>query len=475
MITKINFMRDEDINIVNENVDKLIEKAHNREIELIEPTFDEFKKVRDIILDYIKKNNRIVYGGYAWNNLIKKISPSDVFYKETDYTDFEFYSNKPIEDMKNICDILYKKGFQFIQGKNAQHFDTYTIFVNFIGYCDISYMPSNIYHNVITEKIDGIRVIHPKFILVDILRQFTDPITSFWRLDKNIKRGKLMIKNYPLNLSSKKISINELKKDSKDIVNYIISNLNNYKTLIFMGSIALNTYLNPNTDITKQTTFYDNTLLELVSVNLNDDVKFIYNLIIKYFLDMKKVNDVDNNIIIEQYYPFFQFTDYKVIFKYKGETIISIYGNNEKCIPCNKVKLKDRYNINIGTFNYLFMFNLIKFHQAYIEKDKANQDLYDYNMYMLLTSRDKFLNDNNKNVLDNTIFEDFKIDCIGTPISPKRKFMLSRRDKNLLPKSAIRPYDPDENKDYDMSMYNFNNYSGNIVNNPKDLIINKKN
>ena len=101
---KINFMRKEDIDIVNNNVKDLMEKARLMEITITDPTLSVINEVRKHILNYIKKNKRIIYGGYAWNSLIKKISPNDVFYKSTEFIDIEFYSNKPIEDMKNICE-----------------------------------------------------------------------------------------------------------------------------------------------------------------------------------------------------------------------------------------------------------------------------------------------------------------------------------------------------------------------------------
>jgi hypothetical protein len=481
MSTKSNkffFMRDKDINIVNDNVDNIIERARNREIQVIEPKLEEFNKVKSVIMDFIKKEKRIIYGGYAWNALIKKVNPSDSFYKSSDYTDVEFYSNKPIEDLKNLCDLLHDKKFKFVQGKSAQHEETYTIFVNFTAYCDISYMPSNIFYNIMTEPIDGYRLIHPKFIMIDILRQFNDPLTSFWRLDKNIKRGKLMIKNYPLELITVQHVAAKLNSKSLELIDYLFDFLTKSSSILFIGQIALGTYTHPNKDVSKQHIDYDQTPIELISTNLSNDIKNIYNLLIKYFLDQHKTNEFSDKIIFEQYYPFFQFTDKKAIFKYNGETFLIIYGNNEKCIPFNNIQLKYKsssYPIKIGTFNFIFMINLIGFHQAYSDKNKSLQSLRDYNLYLLLKSRDDFLNQTNKTVLDQTIFEDFKINCLGDPISPMRKFMLSRNDRKLMPRSAIPPYNPEEKRDnFPFDSYFFYNCSGNIINNPKDFIFNPK-
>lgn len=475
-------MREKDIITVNENIDSLMDKARNKEIQLIEPTLNEFIKVRQIILDFIKKEKRIIYGGYAWNNLIKKVEPTDVFYKDTDYTDVEFYSNKPIEDMKKICDILYAKGFKPIQGKSAQHEDTYTIFVNFTGYCDISYMPSNVFYGAMIENINGYRMIHPKFILVDILRQFNDPMTSFWRLDKNIKRGKIMMKHYPIEFNIKdKVSIPVLSGETIKLVNNILPLISKMEHILFIGLVSYNVYTNPNVDLSKQTINYNNNPIEIISTKAPKDVETIYNYIVKYFIDKEDTNGFDDKILMEQYFPFFQFTAKKVVFKYKGEIFLTIYGNNEKCVPYNEVKLNldksssQSTKVKIGTFNVCFMYNLIRFHQSIVEKDNKNSSLYDSLMSQMIEKRNDFLDKQNKTILDETIYEDFKVNCLGDPISPVRKFMLSRRDRKLLPRSAIFPYDPEERKDnYATDIYFFNNYSGNIINNPKEFIYNNK-
>ena len=477
MSEKIYFMRDKDINIVNQNVDNIINKARNKEIQIIEPKLDEFNKVKSVILDFIRKEKRIIYGGYAWNTLIKKVSPGDTFYKETDYTDVEFYSNKPIEDLKNICDLLADNGFSPIQGKSAQHEETYTIFVNFTGYCDISYMPSNIFYTVMTETINGYKLIHPKFIMVDLLRQFNDPITSFWRLDKNIKRGKLIMRNYPLELNKISETVDSI-KGSLHLIDIIMPYLVNSKDILFVGQIAHNVYIHPNKDIRKQISEYDNKPIELISTNIIKDVDSIYKILLKHFIDSNKLDLFNDKLLLEQYYPFFQFTDKKAVFKFGGEVFLTLLGHNEKCIPYNEINFiykKKSFPVKIGTFNVLFMMDLIKYHQSRTEKNKSDQNLYDYLMYELLTNRNNFFESNDKTIIDHTIFEDFKVECLGHTEHPMRRFLLSRKDRKLMPRSAIMPYDPEERRNnYSLDNYFFNNTSGNIINNPKDLIYNPK-
>lgn len=483
------FMRDKDLKMVKENVNNLVQEARNREIQLIEPTLEEFKKIKSIILNYIKKEKKIIYGGYAWNSLVKHINPNDAFYSDTDFTDVEFYSNTPIHDMKKLCDILHTKGFKFIQGKNAQHNDTYTIFVNFQAYCDISYMPSNIYFNIMTYEINGFRLIHPKYIMIDILRQFTDPITSYWRLEKNIKRGELIINNFPFEMSAATGQTSNhiiTHAHTQKLINYILPQLANIKSLLFIGSIAEYMYLNSqnydvNADISENQTIYDNKIIEIISTNLSEHVELVYNLIVQFYLSNKAngslgssmVSTFEDDIVLEQYHPFFQIFDKKAIFKFKGVEFLTIYGNNEKCIPFTDVKLNflnTLYPIKIGTFNVVFMFVLGKYHHAYVNRNIQMQNYYDNLLYDLLEQRDSYLTSNDKTILDVSIYQDFKAICLGEPISPMRKFFISRRDRRLLTKSAIQPYDPESEQEYDLSKYSFPNCSGNIINNPKDMI-----
>jgi hypothetical protein len=273
---------------------------------------------------------------------------------------------------------------------------------------------------------------------------------------KRSKRSKNIIDN----------SDNKFENILKIIIEYIIK----METILFLGNVAISIFKEPN----KKSYIYDNTELELMSTNLSKDVYYIYNIILKYFIELNHVDSFSNDIIVEQYYPYFQFTDKKIIFKYKNQILMTIYGNNGICVPYINTILNDN-NIKIGSFNLVFMINLIKFHQACTLKNKDMQDEQDYIMYKLLKYRNKYLDENKKTVLDNTVFEDFKVDCLGIPHDPMRNIMLMRQNRKLMPRSQIQPYDPQNNRDnYSTENYTFSNYSGNIINNPKDKIILKK-
>ena len=454
---KINFFTSSDMDIISNNLDNIIDNAKKKQIKIIDPTIDEYYNNIKIILDYIKKEKRIVYGGYAWNQLLAKKNKELCFYKETDYADIEFYSNKPIHDLKALCDILYKSN-KYVQGKNAQHEETYKIFVNFINYCDITYMPYNLYSSLNTHNINNLKIIEPIFIFIDLLRVFTDPMTSYFRLEKNIKRGRLLFENYPINFSSKKYSINELSNNILDIISKIVPYLieNN---LLFIGDITYNIYV--NNDFT-----YPKSILEVISNNLENDVKSIYNILFKFYINNNN-SKLYKNISIDQYYPFFQFLDKKVIFKYNNIPFLILYGNNRRCVPFNNIKINIlyiEYDIKIGTFNVYLMYTLILFYKYKTENNNPNKSKNEILISNLIYSRYTFLKKNNKNILDDTIYKDFNINCIGDTIDFIRNFHLKRKNKNYISGSYISYYDPDDNKFINPDKFYFENTSGNIFN-----------
>ena len=467
MEKKIYLFTEDDMNTIKKNLDDIVEKAKIKQVNTLEPTIIEYKKVLNIILDFLKKEKRIVYGGYGWNLLLQKKDPSSCFYKETDYADIEFYSNKPVEDLKELCDILHKSN-TFVQGRNAQHDQTYKIFVNFINYCDITYMPSNLFINVKTINIDKIRIIDPIFIYIDILRTYTEPLTSYFRLEKNIKRGSLLFKNYPIEFNNTPYSFFTLPKEKLKIIQLLIDYLINSKTIIFIGDISYNIYNNNKYE-------YPNTELDMISTNLLEDTTNLYNLLFKYYKDTNNIKLFEEKIKLDQYYKFFQFLDKKIIFKFEGLPIITLYGHNDKCIPYNEVKINcfnDIYTINIGSFNICLLYNLIFYYKAITDNNNNNKKKYETIILNSLIARSTYFINNNKTILDDTIYKDFFADCIGHTVDFIRQFHLNRNNKKkrYSSLSIIPSYDPDENKSFNPNNYSFDNISGNIINNPKDKI-----
>ena len=439
-----------DMKLLEDNIGDIIYNArrYSYDKKKVEPDLKEYNNVMDIIKNYISKNNKIIYGGFGWNELIKSKNKEDAIYSHdmVELPDIEFYSNDPIEDMKNLVDILDEKGFKFVQGQEAQHEETYSVFVNFHQYCDISYMPSILFNKMPTMTINNLKISHPKFILIDVMRQYNDPITSFWRVEKNLKRANILLKHYDLkfkNSDLKKIKITSTLSKFLDFTRKEI--IQNSKLLIF-GYYAYEYYKSRNEKKNDNEDNFYVPYYDVISTDLENDAKLIYEKLIK----------LDSNITIEEYHPFFQFLDVRITFKYDGETFLNLYGGNKMCIPYFYLETK---KIHIVTFPYmvqtLLILNLYHMVHNNITESK-NMDIYLENIIKI---RNQYLKSNNKTILDDTPFQEFRIDCIGDTMTQDRKFRLKAYEKISKKQKIKIRYNPGDK--FVKKEFSYKNSSGN--------------
>ncbi len=483
--------RDIDIQAITDKLDQIVDESTIIKKKTLEPTLDECKQVKEVINDYIMKKKRIIYGGTAYNTLITQKSKKDAIYSPNDCKDVEFYSPKPIEDIMELADILHEKKFKFVQVRQAMHAETYTLFVNFEQYCDVSYMPSNIFLNMPAITIDGILYSHPSWILVDILRQYNDPITSYWRLkDKTFFRANVLLKHYPLELADVKIPKQDNTLDT--VKEKIYKEIGKLHTLIHLGSVAENYYLTRSSGIVTNK-------LEVISTNFSNDVKLIAGIIEKILGQRNK------DIVINTYKPYFQFRDETVDFVLDGITLIRIIGSNGKCIPfnilnmenssyskINSIQLGGYYRsaklskttsggsaksepsptIKLSTFMVLFQHLLVERHYWYTSRsDKYKQ--IETLIKQLLKVRNDYLKEKSLTVMDSTPYKEFIIRCTGDTIDQGREFRLGLMKRKAQGARLLFTYDPDSAKSAKVPEYKFANTSGNLDKNGVKKIFEK--
>jgi len=457
--------RIEDIEKINQNLSKIKDDAAKEYKTFYEPTLIEMSKVYNAIKNYIKKNNKIVYGGFAQNLLIIKKNPADAFYTDIDgayfnwpdIADIEFYSTTPLVDIINLTEELYAQGFKYIEGKEGMHPETYKIFVNFINYCDISYIPTHINNNMPIIIVDGIKCTNPHFMMVDAYRVLTDPMTSYWRLDKSITRFQTILKYYPIDESN--VDKNIILQSTNEIVIKFIRKIIIQKSkLIAVGLHAFNYYAKKvsDKDVIKNIPYY-----EIISTNYEHDAKFIYNHLNKEF---------GNKISVKEFTPFFSFLDKHIEFFYNNMLILKLYGNNQRCIVYN---YSDKKKTHFGTYNLVMMYLFFEYYYALINKNKQNTNLFNILIGKFFKLRNTYLNNKKITVIDDSPFKDFTYKCYGTPVESIRSSLLSGLEKRKQGKQMKFRYGP-TGKPKQAPEYNFSNISGNQILNEKYLILNKK-
>lgn len=443
---------------MEEKIDEITYEARRYALEtVLEPSLDEYKQVMKFILEFIINNRRIIYGGYGWNELIIKKNPEDRIYskEKIEQPDIEFYSFKPIHDLVFLCDELNKKGFKFVRAESAQHHETYSIIVNQLCYCDITYMPKFLYDKMPIMRVNNLNISHPKFILIDIMRQYNDPMTSFWRVKKNLIRANILLSHYPLDTRGKftKFKINE---SAQRILNFIRKNIIIGSKLLVFGYYGYNYYRYKGNDNKKEELYVP--YYDVISTNFIEDSKKIKKILQNY----------ESSIEIDEYHRFFQFLDNRISFKFKNNIVLNIYGNNEMCIP---YWFDEKKNINIVTFPYMIQTLLIKHIYYHINNNKIESSNFDYLLEDIIKIRNNYLKKKNKTILDETPFQEFRINCMGKTIEPSRKYRLSIIEK-LMKKEPIKfRYDPNNiSKNFNPDKIKFDNTSGNI-NSSKNKIL----
>lgn len=446
--------RTEDFDKIKLNIQKIKDDATIYYKNLYEPTLIEIASVYSRIKNYIIQKEKIVYGGFAQNLLLTTKNPSISFYKEIngvyfnlpDIADIEFYSTDPLKDIIDLTNDLYTHGFKHIEAIEGTHPETYKIYVNLINYCDISYMSPNIYNNLPVINVNNFICTHPHFMLVDVYRILTDPMTSYWRLDKSIYRFQRLLKYYPIDKMDINKKINFENNNSENILKYIRKKIIQRSKLILIGFEAFNYYSKKESNNNLSSNYLNNIqYYEIISGDYNKDRKHIYKHLIHKFKD---------NITIKEYNPFFTFMDKKIEYYYNNKLILRLYSNNYRCTVYNYSSKK---NIHYGTFTLVLMYLLFNYYYA-----TCNKDIYNINIYYILFCklfyiRQRYLDKHNITIVDKSPFQDFTFKCYGIPLDPLRNILLE--NKNIKQKFKYTP----NNKEIQNIKLEFKNSSGNQI------------
>lgn len=476
-----------DIELLAENWQTIMANVENERLALLEPTIDEMKEVHEIILNFVRSNKRKVYGGFALNLLVKDKNKNDAIYKDNKIPDIDFYSPDPIGDLMKLCNILHEKGYKAVAGREAMHQETYSLSVNYMTYCDLSYVPRNIYNKMPFIEIDKLLLIHPHFMFIDYLRMLTDPLISYWRFEgdlKSYRRFFLLQKHYPFPRPKESISFKPVSPTIQTALDMIFQFLINRNTIIVQGLYAYNYYIYESSilDSNKKTTS------NLVHIPHYEFISSDYRNDFFALMDHLKSNVVipRDRLTSTEFYPFFQFTGHSVEIYIDNQLICRIYNNNKKCFPYidlpaikfnvneNTVEKHKKYTVRLATFPLTLLYAIVQ-----LMKARTNDDMKDKNLgYQvvggLLEARNFFFDKNKKNFLDDTPFREFVAKCIGDTIQPERQRRLlieSRKKKN---KRYTFTYEPGDGIKEPTTNYEFANSSGNVIHNPKNLRLSEK-
>jgi len=159
------------------------------------------KHIFKTVADFIKKKERICYGGLALNEIIKKKNKLDAFYNDDEIPDYDFFSPQAKKDAVELSDLLEHNNISYIQAKNGLHDGTFKIFAEFIPVADITQIEQELFNTIKKDshkyKINGIYYASPNYLRMSLYLELSRPKGDVSRWVKIYKRKLLLDKNYP--------------------------------------------------------------------------------------------------------------------------------------------------------------------------------------------------------------------------------------------------------------------------------------
>ena len=196
-----------------------------------------------LIEKFISKKELICYGGTAINVYL----PNDKkFYEDIDIPDYDCFSPNPIEDVKELADVLVKNNIENVEVKSAMFQGTYKIFVNFIPIVDISHLDKEVFINVHKKaiKINNLLYASPNYLRISLYQELSRPMGDVTRWDKIYKRLELLNKARPLYIPNCSINSKDMPETEEYVnINKQIINIIKTNNLVVFGDYGMSFYL----------------------------------------------------------------------------------------------------------------------------------------------------------------------------------------------------------------------------------------
>jgi hypothetical protein len=405
-------------NELNE-LDRIIDKKHVQEKR---KQFEKHISTFNIVKDYIKKKNLLLYGGLALN---LSLPPSFRFYDEYDLPDYDFFSSSAKEHAKELADIFSASGYEYVEVKPGLHSETYKVFVEFLPVADITDIPNNLFTTMmrisreekhIIEKNNpdiDINIAPLSFLRLALHIELSRPDGYIERWPKIYERMHKFYKTYPLLYDSecKDVFMRDTNERfqilKRACMNFV--KLNNYPML---GAEAIKMYISKGWSRVHDRDIFDGNMpaMEIVSseykVTAESVMKDLRALLANgESLDMRIHSPLNKS----EFLPKHIIISY-VDGKKAARPLLTIY----KSQACYSYKTLNGYNILTIDSMLSFLYAHLFTDRIYIKKDKIKCCIN-----ILLN-----LQHSHKNSFDK-FWQRFELKCYG--IQPQMQDMLKAR------------------------------------------------
>lgn len=468
-----------DLERVTEKMAGIVRQAQLETLAKVEPSGKERADVLERIRAFIKRKKRVVYGGTALNEIVKRIEPADAIYADDpaseDYDgyhkDIEFFSPYVAEDVQELCDEFDAAGFPFVEAKMALHDNTYAISVNLARYCDVTFMPQVAFRALPVVHIDGLAYVHPHFAVIDYFRVLNDPLNSFFRLDKDFKRLYVLQKHFPFQRPSDSTVLDAVSlpgrrrpADADALVKRVLAEwLHDRPTTVCVGYVAY-AYFADLAGLLEDP-LVGLRQVECITTEFAGDAKSLYE-----FLRAAMGPGKEDRVQYREHLKFYDFWSTRGVLTLDGYDLFVLHDYNHRCVPfLGPVKVNSA-SVRMGTFTVCVMMLLMQHFWHATRKNAAAQAACMNLVCNLYEARNRYLSAKGATLLDDTPFKELVIPCAGKPMSVMRARMLRVKNRLRRGQVVMLKYAPRQRDKIDPAQVKFDNLTGDVVKNPKLML-----
>jgi hypothetical protein len=164
---------------------------------------EEILKAITIVEQFLRKSNRVCYGGQAINaHLPKELK----FYDEKyDVPDYDFFTPAIETDLRELVKMLQKEGFTDIYEKPGIHEGTTKLYVNFVAIADLTQVSRELYRKLSKDAavIFGIHYLNEDLLRMNMYLELSRPRGDLTRWEKVFERLMLLNAAKPIQQCNK--------------------------------------------------------------------------------------------------------------------------------------------------------------------------------------------------------------------------------------------------------------------------------
>ena len=377
-------------------LEKQVKKGEELNLHENVPTIETMRKMNRVVEDYLKKTERIIYGGTAIDALLKA---KGFQVRDTEaLIDYDFYSPLYEVDTISIANELYEKGYKYVRRVPAIHPYTFRVGAEFAPefIADVTYIPSKVYSKIPKIKIGDFYYIDPQFAKIDLYKSVTNPHTNVVRWVKSYKRLIAMEHWYPI-AKGRLAAIHVPDSLNPKLQETIKRFAKNGKGLLASGMYAYN--------------LFTSLVPGMSGVNVQEYEFYAVDPLAesKRLITTLKRNGFKNSES-KEFYDYLEIFPRKTVVYFQKQPVASFYLIGENCIGVREI---DR--TRLVNYHVLLMFLYGKYCvDGIINKDKTARNLYSWLIQSLMTTFDEYNKIHGTRGLESgNPFRIFQIDCLS--------------------------------------------------------------